>query len=65
MAALGISPESVAPGEAVVVCTADDSHYNPIGIVHGGLVCTMLSARRSAALGTPRWRPAWATPASS
>ena len=29
-------------GEAVFACTPDESTYNPMGIVHGGLLCTLL-----------------------
>src|SRR5450756_902348 len=28
-------------GRVVFECTPDQSHYNPIGMVHGGLVCTL------------------------
>jgi uncharacterized protein (TIGR00369 family) len=52
MAALGITLESVAPGEAVFVCTPDESVYNPIGVVHGGLVCTMLDSALACAVHT-------------
>ena len=52
MAALGISLESVAPGEAVFVSTPDESVYNPIGVVHGGLVCTMLDSAIGCAVHT-------------
>jgi len=36
--------QSVAPGEVVFACTPDESAYNPIGAVHGGLVCTLLDS---------------------
>jgi uncharacterized protein (TIGR00369 family) len=29
-------------GEVEFTCTPDESAYNPIGMVHGGLVCTLL-----------------------
>lgn len=35
---------SVEPGEVVFTCTPDESAYNPIGVVHGGLVCTLLDS---------------------
>jgi uncharacterized protein (TIGR00369 family) len=38
---LNISMERVEPGLAVFTCTPDDSMYNPLGVVHGGLVCTL------------------------
>jgi uncharacterized protein (TIGR00369 family) len=31
-------------GTATFVCEPDESHYNPIGTVHGGLVCTLLDS---------------------
>jgi uncharacterized protein (TIGR00369 family) len=31
-------------GEVVFTCTPDESVYNPIGVVHGGLVCTLLDS---------------------
>lgn len=35
---------SVEAGEVVFTCTPDESAYNPIGVVHGGLVCTLLDS---------------------
>ena len=35
---------SVEVGEVVFSCTPDESAYNPIGVVHGGLVCTLLDS---------------------
>lgn len=34
----------VEPGRAVFTCRPDESSYNPIGVVHGGLVCTLLDS---------------------
>lgn len=34
----------VEPGRVVFSCTPDESAYNPIGVVHGGLVCTLLDS---------------------
>ena len=34
--------EDLAPGEIRFGCVPDESAYNPIGMVHGGLVCTLL-----------------------
>jgi uncharacterized protein (TIGR00369 family) len=42
----------VAPGRAVFTCTPDESVYNPIGAVHGGLVCTLLDSAAGCALHT-------------
>ena len=40
------------PGRAVFVCEPDESHYNPIGTVHGGLVCTLLDSALGCAVQT-------------
>ncbi len=34
-------PTEVADGRVVFECRPDESAYNPIGVVHGGLVCTL------------------------
>ena len=39
---LGMNPVSVTTGDVVFTCLPDESVYNPIGVVHGGLVCTLL-----------------------
>jgi uncharacterized protein (TIGR00369 family) len=41
---------SVVPGEAVFKCKPDDSAYNAVGAVCGGLVCTMLDTAVGCAL---------------
>jgi uncharacterized protein (TIGR00369 family) len=43
-ATLGFTLGSVATGEVSFVGTPDESVYNPIGVVHGGLVCTLLDS---------------------
>lgn len=35
---------SAEPGKVVFTCRPDESAYNPIGAVHGGLVCTLLDS---------------------
>ena len=40
----------VEPGRVVFTCTPDESAYNPIGAVHGGLVCTLLDSVAGCAL---------------
>ena len=35
---------SAEPGRVVFTCEPDESAYNPIGAVHGGLVCTLLDS---------------------
>ena len=52
MVALGITLDRVDPGEVVFVCTPDESVYNPIGTVHGGLVCTLLDSAIGCAVHT-------------
>jgi uncharacterized protein (TIGR00369 family) len=34
----------VEPGRAVGTCVPDESAYNPIGAIHGGLICTLLDS---------------------
>jgi uncharacterized protein (TIGR00369 family) len=34
----------VAVGTVTFSCTPDESAYNPIGLIHGGLVCTLLDS---------------------
>jgi uncharacterized protein (TIGR00369 family) len=34
-------PVEVGDGRVVFECRPDQSAYNPIGVVHGGLVCTL------------------------
>jgi uncharacterized protein (TIGR00369 family) len=41
-----------APGTATFICEPDESHYNPIGTVHGGLVCTLLDSALGCAVQT-------------
>lgn len=43
---------SVGDGEALFRCTPDESAYNPIGVVHGGLLCTLLDFAVGAAVQT-------------
>jgi uncharacterized protein (TIGR00369 family) len=39
-------------GKATFTCEPDESHYNPIGTVHGGLVCTLLDSAAGCAVHT-------------
>lgn len=41
---MGFGVTEVAPGRVVFTCTPDESVYNPIGTVHGGLVCALLDS---------------------
>ncbi len=38
---MGFTIEEIGEGRVVFTCTPDESLYNPIGMVHGGLVCTL------------------------
>lgn len=49
---MGFEGVSVAPGEVVFRCQPDESTYNPLGIVHGGLVCTVLDSAAGCAVHT-------------
>ncbi|MEO8262974.1 MAG: PaaI family thioesterase [Pseudolysinimonas sp.] len=39
---LGFGITSVDRGSVIFSCEPDESHYNPIGVVHGGVLCTLL-----------------------
>lgn len=44
--------ERVSDGEVVFRCRPDESAYNPVGTVHGGLVCTLLDSALGCAVHT-------------
>ena len=46
---------SAEPGKAVFTCTPDESGYNSLGTVCGGVVCTLLDAAVGCAVHTKRW----------
>lgn len=48
----GMRLVEVGEGTATFECTPDESHYNPIGSVHGGLVCTLLDSALGCAAQT-------------
>lgn len=43
-ALFGMTVAEVEPGRVSFTVTPDESAYNPIGVVHGGLVCTLLDS---------------------
>jgi uncharacterized protein (TIGR00369 family) len=47
---LGMDPVVLAHGRAVFEATPDESHYNPIGVVHGGLAATLLDSATGCAV---------------
>jgi uncharacterized protein (TIGR00369 family) len=49
---LNMTLVDAAPGTATFTCYPDESHYNPIGSVHGGLVCTLLDSALGCAVQT-------------
>jgi uncharacterized protein (TIGR00369 family) len=49
---VGARLASVGDGEVRFMCTPDESTYNTFGIVHGGLLCTMLDFAAGAATQT-------------
>jgi uncharacterized protein (TIGR00369 family) len=49
---LGFSLTEVEAGRAVFECEPSESHYNPIGSVHGGVISTLLDSALSCAVHT-------------
>jgi len=49
---LNMTLVEAAPGTATFTCQPDESHYNPIGSVHGGLLCTLLDSALGCAVQT-------------
>jgi uncharacterized protein (TIGR00369 family) len=41
---INLQIDSVEPGVVVMAATPDESHYNPIGSVHGGFFATLLDS---------------------
>jgi len=50
--ALDFDLREVAEGRAVFVCQPGETHYNPIGMVHGGLPATLLDSATGCAVHT-------------
>ena len=51
-ALLGYRLTEVEPGHAVFEITAGERHYNPIGVVHGGIAFTMLDSAMGCSVQT-------------
>ncbi|MGB7652006.1 MAG: PaaI family thioesterase [Acidimicrobiales bacterium] len=49
---MGMRMMEVEPGTVVFECEPDESVYNPIGVVHGGLVCTLADTVSACAVQT-------------
>jgi len=48
----GMDITELERGRVVFTCTPDESAYNPIGVVHGGLVCTLADTVAACAVHT-------------
>jgi uncharacterized protein (TIGR00369 family) len=51
-ALMDIRPVELAEGRAVFAATPAEFHYNPIGLVHGGLAATLLDSAMGCAVQT-------------
>lgn len=49
---LGIEPVEVEPGRAVFAVTPGEHHYNPLGVVHGGLLAALCDTALGCAVHT-------------
>ena len=49
---MGFEPVEVEEGRAVFAVTPQEFHYNPIGVVHGGLAATLLDSAMGCAVQT-------------
>ncbi len=50
MVLLGLRLESVDEGSVVFTVTPAEYHYNPLGVVHGGLACTIFDSAMGCAV---------------
>lgn len=51
-ATLGFELTDVGDGYVEIGCTPDEFHYNPYGMVHGGLIATLLDTATGCAIQT-------------
>jgi uncharacterized protein (TIGR00369 family) len=49
---MGMQPVDVSEGRAVFAAEPGERHYNPIGLVHGGLAATLLDSTMGCAVQT-------------
>ena len=49
---MGFRLTEVEPGHAVFECMPGEQHYNPIGVVHGGLAMTLLDSAMGVCIHT-------------
>jgi uncharacterized protein (TIGR00369 family) len=49
---LDFTLSEIGEGRAVFICTPSEFHYNPIGMVHGGLIATLLDSALGCAIHT-------------
>ncbi len=49
---LDFTLSEIGEGRAVFTCTPSEFHYNPIGMVHGGLIATLLDSALGCAIHT-------------
>jgi uncharacterized protein (TIGR00369 family) len=49
---LGMGPVEVDAGRVIFAAEPDERHYNPIGLVHGGLAATLLDSAMGCAVQT-------------
>jgi 1,4-dihydroxy-2-naphthoyl-CoA hydrolase len=52
-ATLGFEYEQVGPDRVVVSWTVDESHLQPFGILHGGVLCAVVES--AASIGASLW----------
>jgi uncharacterized protein (TIGR00369 family) len=51
-ATLGFELEGFGDGQVEIACNPDEFHYNPYGMVHGGLAATLLDTATGCAIQT-------------